>query len=111
MGQRHGMLDDKPRPLTDGALIEMAEDLPLAFPDPALTSRSARAPELIRRAKGELGEVDRGAASPSSMALSSTDVLLDAPLERLLWRARAKAFAWVGEPDRPKDVMDKRRRC
>lgn len=77
------MQEDKPCPFTDGALVEMVEDLPLAFPDPALTSRSARAPELIRRAKGECGEVEKGAASPSSIAFSSTEVLLDAPLERL----------------------------
>ena len=90
------MQEDRLRSFTDGALIEKVEDLPLAFPDPAgpaLTSRSARAPELIRRAKEEGCEAEMGAASPSSIAFSSTEVLLDAPLERLPWRARAKAFA------------------
>lgn len=110
-----GILEDRPRPLTDGALFGVMEDLPLAFPDPVLTSRSARAPELMRRAKGEEGEADSGAASPSSIAFSSIEVLLEALVERLPWRARAKAEAWVGDPDKPPDrpneVIERRRRC
>ena len=74
--------EDKPRPLAvgeDATADEKTEDLPeLLFPfpllfPPDLTSRSALAPKLIRRANGVVG-VDMGVvlgASPSSTALSS----------------------------------------
>lgn len=88
------------------------ETLPLTFPVPVFTSRSALAPKLIRRANGEVGD-PLGAGSPSSTAFSSIDVDGEPPLETLSCRALACANAedWVGDPDKPKDVMDIRRRC
>ena len=61
--------DDKPRPLAVGEEAEVMEALPAVFPFPPLTSRSALAPKLIRRANGVVG-VDMG-VSVSSTALSS----------------------------------------
>ena len=73
-------LENRPRPLIDGA-----EALLLALPFPALTSRRALAPKLMRRAKadGEVGDA-LGSASPSSTAFSLTDVEGEVPLPKLL---------------------------
>ncbi len=62
--------DDKPPPLAVGEEAEVMEALPAVFPFPALTSRNALAPKLIRRAKGVVGVV-MGVASESSTAVSS----------------------------------------
>ena len=88
------------------------EALPLMFPVPVLTSRSALAPKLIRRANGEVGD-PLNMASPSSTALSSIDVVGDVPLEILPCRALTlvNADAWVGDPESPREVTDMRRRC
>ena len=108
-------LEDKPppppRPATLGEEPESLEDLPLRVPGPPLTSRSAFAPKLIRRAKGVVGELLAG-ASPSSMALSSAPGDAEAVLEQLSWRPRRlpKGEVWVGEPERPRVEMDMRRR-
>lgn len=105
-------LEDKPRPLTDGEEAECMEALPLPFPEPVFTSRSALAPKLIRRAKAVVGDpFDR--ASPSSIAFSSMEMDGEVPLEKLSCRALAlaKADAWVGEPEMPRDVIDILRRC
>ena len=102
-------LEDKPRPLTDGA-----EAVVLALPFPVLTSRSALAPKLMRRANadGEVGDA-LGSASPSSMAFSLTDeegeLLL--PMELCRFLKLAKDEAWVGEPDSPREAMEVLRRC
>lgn len=90
----------------------LMETIPLWFPFPAFTSRSALAPKLMRRANGDDGDSPK-AASPSSIALSSMEADGDVPLEPLSCLALrpAKADAWVGEPERPKDVIDMRRRC
>ena len=68
-------LENRPRPLTDGAEAMFVEALAVAVPFPECTSRSALAPKLNRRAKadGEVGE-GLGSASPSSIAFSFTDV-------------------------------------
>lgn len=86
--------------------------IPLLFPFPAFTSRSALAPKLMRRANGDDGDSPRG-TSPSSTAFSSMEAVGEVPREPLSGRALrlAKADAWVGEPERPRDVMDIRRRC
>jgi hypothetical protein len=79
-----------------------------------LTSRSARAPKLRRRAKGVAGlllllEAEGGGSS--SKGLSSTEPEL--ALERLSVRGRAvwKGEVWLGEAERPMVVSDRRRRC
>ena len=91
---------------------ELIGALPFVFPGPPLTSHKARAPKLILRANGDDGDV-LGAASPSSMALSSMDGEPEPPLETLSCRALppGKAEGCVGEPDNPSDEMDMRRRC
>lgn len=76
--------DDRPRPLAVGEEARV-EALPLAIPLPALTSRKARAPKLIRRPNGVAGEVT---ASPSSMALSSIPKEPELELETLSCRER-----------------------
>lgn len=98
--------------LAEGGLNEVAGDIPLWFPLPAFTSRSALAPKLMRRANGDVGDSLRG-TSPSSIALSSIEAEGDVLRELLSCRPLrlAKADAWVGEPERPRDVMDIRRRC
>ena len=104
-----GWLEDKPRPLTDGA-----EAVCLGLPFPVLTSRSARAPKLMRRAKddGVVGEA-LGSASPSSIAFSLTEVDGELLLPKLLclFLMLAKDDGWVGEPDSPREAMEVRRRC
>ncbi len=85
----------------------------LALPFAVLTSRRALAPKLIRRAKaeGDVGDAF-GSVSPSSIAFSLMDVVGELPLPlpcRFL--KPAKAEACVGEPDKPKDAMEVRRRC
>ena len=104
--------EDKSRRLADEKETELIGALPLTFPDPPLTSHRARAPKLILRANGDDGAVF-GAASPSSMALSSMDGEPEPPLETLPCRALplGNAEGCVGEPDRPNDEMDMRRRC
>lgn len=92
------------------------EGLPLGFPTLpllCLTSRSARAPKLSRRAKGVAGlllELEADGAGSSSKGLSSTEPEL--ALDRLSVRGRAlwKGDVWLGEPDRPSVVRDRRRR-
>lgn len=84
-------------------------DLPLFPPFPARASRSARAPKLRRRPKVEEGDWPGGAASPSSMADSSIELL--PLLERLSARLRALKKDWVGELPRPRAEMEVRRRC
>ena len=89
------------------------EGLSLALPvPPVLTSRSAFAPKLIRRAICEVGDMF-GSASPSSIALSLMEVEGELPLPRLLCRflILAKADVWVGDPAMPSDAMEVRRRC
>lgn len=88
---------------------EVLGDLPLLLLLPAVESRSALAPKLRRRPKGELGDV-LGAASPSSIALSSMELLplLDPLSVRFLAPVK---MDWVGELPRPKAVMEVRRRC
>ena len=102
-------LKDKPRPLIDGV-----EAVCLALPFPVLTSRSARAPKLMRRAKddGDVGEA-LGSASPSSMAFSLTEVDGELLLPKLLCRFLifANDEGWVGEPDSPREAIEVRRRC
>lgn len=51
-------------------LVKGTDALPLKLPLPALTSRSALAPKLIRLANGVVGVLL--GLSPSSIALSST---------------------------------------
>ena len=100
--------DDRPRPLVVGEEARV-EALPLALPLPALTSRKARAPKLIRRPKGVMGEVT---ASPSSMAFSSTPMEPELELETLSLRERPlpKGDDWVGElPESPSVDTDIRR--
>lgn len=83
---------------------------PLGFP-PVLTSLSARAPKLSRRANGDVGP---GNASPSSMAFSSMlgDEAIEAePLLEALSRLAMKGEGWLGDPDRPTVERDMRRRC
>ena len=84
--------------------------LPVPLPLPVLTSRSARAPKLRRRANGVAGTLELG-ASPSSNGLSSTEP--EFALERLSVRGRAagvKGEFWFGEPERPTVVRERRRR-
>ena len=91
----------------------MVDALPLAlFIPPVLTSRSAFAPKLIRRAKGDVGDVF-GSTSPSSTALSLMEVEGELPLPRLLCRflRLLKADVWVGDPAVPSEAMEVRRRC
>lgn len=79
------------------------------FPLPVLMSRMARAPKLRRRPNGVAGTLDAG-ASLSSNGLSSTVPELE--LEMLPARGRmpgVKGELWLGEPDRPMVVSDKRR--
>ena len=66
-------------------MVDGAEAVLLALPFPVLTSRSARAPKLIRRANadGDVGDA-LGSASPSSMAFSFTDVEGELVLPKLL---------------------------
>lgn len=105
---------DKPRPLFavggDFALEE-TEGLPLAGPFPVLDliSRIARAPKLMRLAKGDVGTLELG-ASPSSKGDSST--VPEFELEMLSPRDRAepKGEVWLGEAPRP-TVVRERRRC
>ncbi|KAI9814088.1 MAG: hypothetical protein M1832_005976 [Thelocarpon impressellum] len=119
-GGRLGLVLEGPRPLTvgpDGGAAGL-EALPLPLlPFPARTSRRARAPKLMRRAKGVVGtEADVGAApSPSSMTFSSTAGGPEPALDMLSRREAAepgpKGEVWVGEvPERPSVVMDMRRR-
>ena len=107
-------LENRPRPLTDGAEAMFVEVLAVVVPFPVWTSRSALAPKLNRRAKaeGEEGE-ELGSASPSSIALSLTDVEgeLLPPKLVCLFLIFAKGEVWVGEPAIVKDAMDVRRRC
>lgn len=105
-------IKNKRRSLLERDESGLLETVPLKFPVPVFTSRSALAPKLIRRAKGEDGD-SFGAASPSSTALSSMEADGDVLLETLscLALTPAKADAWVGEPERPRDVIDIRRRC
>jgi hypothetical protein len=91
------------------------EGLPFGFPTfplLCLTSLRARAPKLRRRAKGVAGlllVLDAGPAASSSKGLSSTEPEL--ALERLSVRWRGwKAPPWLGEPERPTVVSDRRRR-
>jgi hypothetical protein len=101
---------DKPRPwlAVGGDFALETEGLPFAFPFPlvAFMLRIARAPKLMRRAKGVVGTLEVG-ASPSSNGLSST--VPEFELEMLSPRER-KGEVWFGEPDRPTVVRD-RRRC
>ena len=88
------------------------EGLPLEFPTLpllCLTSRMARAPKLSRRAKGVAGLLLAAGVASSSKGLSSTEPELT--LERLSVRGRGwKGELWLGEPDRPSVVMERRRR-
>ena len=104
--------EDKSRPLADDEETELMGALPFTFPAPPLTSQRARAPKLILRANGDEGVV-LGAASPSSIALSSTHGEPEPPLDTLSCRALplGNVETWVGEPDRPSDEIDMRRRC
>ena len=73
-------------------------------------SRMARAPKLIRRAKGDAGTLEVG-ASPSSNGDSST--VPEFELDRLSVRGRplaVKGDAELGEAERP-TVVKERRRC
>jgi hypothetical protein len=86
----------------------------LTLPLPCLTSRSARAPKLTRRAKGVAGLLpgaDVEGAQSSSNGLSSTEPELT--LDRLSVRVRGtcmKGEVWPGEAERPMVVSDSRRR-
>lgn len=92
------------------------EGLPFGFPTLpllCLTSRSARAPKLNRRAKGVAGLLlvaDVDGAYSSSKGLSSTEP--EFALEMLSVRVRWdwKGDVWAGEADRPTVVSDSRRR-
>lgn len=88
------------------------EDLPFAFAFPLplvddLISRIARAPKLMRRAKGDVGAAP---ASPSSNGLSSTVPEFELEMLSFLPRTGPNGEVWFGEPDRPTVVRD-RRRC
>jgi hypothetical protein len=104
---------DKPRPwlAVGGDFALETEGLPFAFPFPAVAFilRIARAPKLMRLAKGVVGTLEVG-ASPSSNGLSST--VPEFELEMLSPRERAdpNGDVWFGEPDRP-TVVRERRRC
>jgi len=86
---------------------------PLALvPDPARTSRSARAPKLIRLANGVVGLLSGDSAS--SIAFSSIPVEPDVELDMLsrLVRPAEKGEVCGGEdPERPRVVNDIRRLC
>ena len=116
--------EDKPRPcfldavggvvllLLPLAFIEtegLGLPFPFPLPLPVLTSRRARAPKLSRRAKGVAGTLEL-VASPSSNGFSSTEP--EFALERLSVRGRAgeKGEDWLGEPERPMVVRERRRR-
>ena len=89
------------------------EALSLALPvPPVLTSRSAFAPKLIRRANCEVGDVF-ASASPSSTALSLIEVDGELPLPKLLCRflMLVNADVWVGDPAMPSEAIEVRRRC
>lgn len=103
---------DEDRSARDLICSDQLKPSPLKFPGPAFTSLRALAPKLTRRANGEDGE-STGGPSQSSTALSSIDADGDMPLETLscLARTPAKADVCVGEPERPRDVIDIRRRC
>lgn len=78
---------------------------------PARASRRACAPKDTRRAKGELGVTLGEVPSASSATASSLFGIDPHELDRLPRRkARLpKAEVCVGEPDRPRVVMDSRR--
>lgn len=77
---------------------------------PARASRRACAPKDTRRAKGELGVALGGVPSASSATASSFGM---EPHELDMLPRRKprlpKVEVWVGEPDRPRVVMDSRR--
>jgi hypothetical protein len=115
IGEGEASEHDKPRPLAVGGVLATAletEGLPLAFglPEPpALTSRKALAPKLMRRANGVVGTLAPEGVS-SSKGLSSTEPEL--ALDSLSRRARAvlKGLDWLpGRADRPSVVMESRR--
>ena len=78
---------------------------------PARASRRACAPKDTRLAKGELGVTLGEVLSASSATASSLFGMDPHELDRLPRRkARLpKVEVWVGEPDRPRVVMDSRR--
>lgn len=95
-----------------GLFVVTVEGLPLTpvFPAPVLTSRRARAPKLMRLAKGVVGWLGREeeGESVSSKGLSSTDA--EVAVETLSDRLRLKADCCGGEPDMPRVLSDRRRR-
>lgn len=127
---------DKPRPLVSreeivpfcavaafleavvGDLVPFCPGLPGGPPPPpppddvVRISLNARAPKLVRRVKGVLFGSRAGAASSSAMADSSTLPLLAEPMlsrrpPRMELKGEVELF---GEPERPRLVMDIRRR-
>jgi hypothetical protein len=71
-----------------------------------LISRIARAPKLIRLANGDVGT----GASPSSKGDSSTAPELELEMLSPRERTELKGEVWLGEPERP-TVVSERRRC
>ena len=109
--------EDRPRPRPVGGEEALwMEGLPFGFPTLpllCLTSRSARAPKLNRRAKGVAGlllvaDVER--LYSSSKGLSSTEPELT--LEMLSVRVRGfwNGEVWPGAAERPIVVSESRRR-
>lgn len=107
-GERRTPASDEGAP-AEGPEPERGGYLPLLML-PARASRSACAPKETLRAQGELGVAPGEELSGSSATASSVGAEpreLDMLPRRKDWFPKAEV--WVGEPDRPRVVMDRRR--
>lgn len=121
-----GSEQDRPRPLVAvmfedgvgdlkealGRALPLADVFPLPFP--CFTSRSARAPKLSLRANGDVAAVLGGlleldvSSSSNGLSLKEPEVADETLSPRL--RMVLNGEGWLGEPDRPRVVSDRRRR-
>jgi hypothetical protein len=107
--------EDRPRLRPVGGEALWTEGLPFGLPTLpllCLTSRSARAPKLNRRAKGVAGLLlvaDVGGAKSSSNGLSSTEPELALEMLSVRVRGFVKGDVWPGEAASPMVVRDSRR--